>query len=199
MAQPNTVEGVPELIARLRRLGEGGVAVATASVSAVADLIVADAKRNAPADLGTIRQNIGKNVETTDTKVLATIFSSAPESAFQEFGTGGKVEVPAEMADIAATFKGASSGDFAAFVIALTAWVKRKGINPTGTYHVATRSRITRGNKKDLDEQTAYAIARAILLKGLKPQPFLYPAYVANKGKLLPMLQTALQQRLRNG
>lgn len=176
MAAQNTVEGVPELIARLRQLGEGGVRIAAASVGVVADLIVADAKRAAPADLGTIRQNIGKTMEVTETKVIATIFSAAPESAFQEFGTGGKVEVPAEMAEIAATFKGKSGGDFRSFVLALTAWLGRHGI----------------------DEKAAYPMARKILLQGLKPQPFLYPSYVANKSKLLPMLQTALQQQLRS-
>jgi len=197
MSAPS-VTGVPELIAKLTRLGTEGARTAKASVSVVADLIVADAKSNAPADLGTIRQNIGQTTTQEGEVTMSRVFSAAPESAFQEFGTGGKVEVPEFMADIAAQFKGKSSGDFEAFVKALTGWVKRKGINPVGSYQVSTRSRITRGGKKDIDEQTAYAIARSILKNGLKPQPFLYPAYIKNIGKLELMLQTALQQLMRN-
>lgn len=177
MAGESHVDGINELIAKLTRLGTEGTRTANAIVSVVADMIVVDAKRNAPADLGVIRQNIGKTTVVDGNKVTATIFSSAPESPFQEFGTGGKVVVPQEMADIAATFKGKSGGDFKAFVLALTGWLQRHGI----------------------PEKAAYPVARKILLQGLRPQPFLYPAYVANKGKLLPMLQAALQQQVRNG
>lgn len=198
MAAQSSVQGVNELIAKLTALGAGGVRVAKASVSAVADLTVADAKRNAPADLGTIRQNIGQVTTVDRNKVTARVFSSAPESPFMEFGTGGSVIIPAEMAEIASQFKGASGGDFKAFVLALTAWVKRKGINPAGAYQISTHSKITRGNKKDIDEATAYAIARSILLKGVKPHPFLYPAYVANAGKLLPMLQAGFRSYMRS-
>lgn len=176
MAQ-QAVTGVSDLIQRLTRTGDQGSRIAKASVSVIADMIVADAKRNAPADLGTIRQNIGQNTIQDGEKVTATIFSAAPESAFQEFGTGGKVDVPTEMAEIALTFKGKSGGSFIEFVKALTDWLRRHGI----------------------DEKAAYPAARKILLQGLKPQPFLYPAYVANKSKLLPMLQTALTTQLRNG
>lgn len=198
MATQNTVQGVNELIAKLTRLGENGVKIAKASVSVVADLTVADAKRNAPADLGTIRQNIGQITTVEGDKVSSRVFSAAPESPFMEFGTGGKVSIPADMAEIASQFKGASGGSFKEFVLALTAWVKRKGINPTGAYQIASRTKITRGNKKDIDEVTAYAIARSILLKGVTPHPFLYPAYVANAPKLLPMLQNAFRAYMRS-
>lgn len=177
MATQNAVQGTTELINKLRGFGVQGERIANASINAVADLIVADAKRNAPADLGTIRQNIGKSVKSNENGVQAYVFSAAPESAFQEFGTGGRVVVPAEMAELASQFKGKSSGDFKAFVKALTGWLSRHGI----------------------DEKAAYPVARAILLRGLKPQPFLYPAYIAHKDKLLPMLTTAYQNLVRNG
>ena len=186
-----TVTGVPELISDLKRISVDGARYANAIVGSVADMIVADAKINAPADLGAIRQMIAKDMVVTDTGAIATINANAPESPFQEFGTGGKVDVPTEMQDVASEFKGASGGDFAAFVLALTGWVKRHGINPIGAYQVSTRKRIGRGNKRDLDETTAYLIARSILKNGLKPQPFLYPAYVKNIVKLIPMLEKA--------
>lgn len=165
----NTVTIEQQFLTRLNNLGVAGNRIATASVNVVADMIVADAKRLAPKDLGTIAQNIGKVVSGEGDKVHASIYASAPESAFQEFGTGGRVIIPPGMQDVATQFKGASGGDFKAFVLALTAWVGRHG----------------------MDEKLAYVIARKILRDGLKPQPFLYPAYIANNYKLLPMLQTA--------
>lgn len=187
-----TVTGVPELINDLKRIGEDGNRYAAAIVSSIGDMIVADAKTNAPADLGTIRQQIIQETVNNDFKTVCIISANAPESAYQEFGTGGKVSVPPEMADVASEFQGKSGSDFAAFIVALTGWVKRHGINPIGAYQVSTRTRIGRGNKRDIDEATAYAIARSILKNGLKPQPFLYPAYQKNISKLVPMLETAL-------
>lgn len=189
-----TMQGVPELIAKMQRLGQTGVVMSKTIVSSVADLIVADAKDAAPADLGTIRQQLNQVTRQQAFSVIAIISSPAPESAFQEFGTGGKVDVPEEMADIASQFQGASGGDMAAFILALTDWVKRHGL--TGVYSVKTQRR--NNNYTNQDEQTAWAIAKAILRDGLKPQPFLYPAYVKNSVLLLPMLQNGFQQLLKN-
>jgi hypothetical protein len=105
-----------------------------------------------------------------------------------------RLSVPTELADVAAEFQGQKGGNMAAFIQALTGWVKRKGINPIGSYQVSTRSRISKGNKTDLDEQTAWAIARSILINGLPPQPFFYPAYVEFKDNIIPMLQKAFDE-----
>lgn len=199
----NTVLGIPELIARLNRISDEGKRQSIAIISSVADLIVVDAKANAPADLGTIIQNIGKDVKTDGDKTYAVVFSAAPESPFMEFGTGGKVIIPTEMSDLAASFRGKSGGDFKAFVLALTGWVKRKGL--VGVYSIKTKRR---SNAKQFggkagndagDERAAYAIAVSILKNGLKPRPFLYPAYVKNIVKLRPMLETALATAILRG
>jgi len=175
----NSVQGLPQLISKLNNLGTQGQRIAKASINAVADLIVADAKTNAPADLGKIRQGIVKN-QISD--FVVAIASTAPESAFQEFGTGGKVDVPAEMSDIASQFKGQSGGDMQAFILALVGWISRHGIT---------------GTKNETPEQIAWVMARSILRNGLAPQPFLYPAFVAQSQKLVPMLETALKEMLK--
>lgn len=190
-----TIQGLPQLLAKFKDLSTEGQRMAGAIVNVTADNIVKVAKELAPADLGGIRQGIIKEkVDNYRAKVIAT----APESPFQEFGTGGKVDVPVDMQDIASQFKGAKGGDFAAFVLALTGWVKRHGINPIGNYTVATKTRISKGNKTDLDAQTAYVIARSILANGLQPQPFLYPAFVQESAKLIPTLQTAFKDLLKS-
>jgi len=189
------VTGIPQLISDLKRVGGDGARYANAIVDSVADMIVADAKTNAPADLGAIRQMIAKDLVSTETGAIATINANAPESPFQEFGTGAKVDVPPEMQDVANEFKGAGGGDFAAFILALTGWVKRHGGAYGSSFSIKTHRRTGKASvNRDLDERAAYAIAKSILKNGLKPQPFLYPAYVKNIGKLEPMLRTALNE-----
>lgn len=175
-----SVAGLPELLNKFADLGRQGERMASASVNAVGDFIVADAKERAPADLGKIRQGIIK-VSVSQFQVM--IAATAPESAFQEFGTGGKVEVPEEMADVASQFQGAGSGDMQAFILALVGWIGRHGIS---------------GTKNETPEQIAWAMAKAILRDGLTPQPFLYPAFVAQSQRLIPMLQTSLQELMRS-
>lgn len=186
-----TVTGVPELLRKFADLGDAGIIVANRSLNVVADLMVAEAKQSAPADLGTIRQNIGKE-QIND--LLVSIFSAAPESAYQEFGTGGKVDVPPEMADVASQFQGKGGGDMAAFILALTDWVKRHGL--TGVYSVKTQKR--NNSYANQDEQAAWAIAISILRNGLRPQPFLYPAFVNQSQKLLPLLQASLTELMKS-
>lgn len=185
---------IAPLLSKLTRLSTDGATMADAVLSTVANQIVLDAKKNAPADLGKIRQSIGKEKIKGKDKYAYSVFSNAPESPFQEFGTGGRVDVPSDMKDVAMAFKGKRGGDFKAFILSLTGWVKRHGINPKGNFVVATRTKITGKNKGDIDEETAYGIARGILAKGLKPQPFLYPAFIAGRAKLPAMLQAAFDK-----
>lgn len=186
------ITGLPELLSKFAALGADGAGVANRVLNVTADLIVTDARRNAPAAFGKIRQGIVKS-QVADLRVM--VAATAPESAFQEFGTGGKVDVPAEMADIAAQFKGASGGGMQAFIISLIDWIKLRGL--TNTYSVTTRKIATKGTA-DQTTQLAWAIAKKILRDGLQPQPFLYPAYLAGTSQLVPKLQTALQELLKS-
>ena len=94
-------------------------------------------------------------------------------SPYIEFGTGQKVNVPAEWQAYAATFQGKSGrGSFDEFIDNLIGWMKRKGIVPdTGT---------------DWDDYDyfAFMVALKILREGSKPHPFLYPAYQEVKKNL---------------
>lgn len=197
---------IAELITKLRGMSNGGKQAARNVIASTADLIVADAKQNAPADLGTIRQQITREVVSNDELVQATIYANAPESPFQEFGTGGKVNVPEEMSDVASQFIGYKGGDMAAFIKALVDWIKRHGINRV--YSVKTHkiskaktaklsSQLGYGSVDEMDTQTAWAIAKTILRDGLRPQPFLYPAWLKFSSQLKDKLQAELT-RLAN-
>uniref|UniRef100_UPI003F6D0529 hypothetical protein n=1 Tax=Polaribacter sp. TaxID=1920175 RepID=UPI003F6D0529 len=57
----------------------------------------------APVDLGKLRQGIGKDkIE----ELNRTIFAREKYSAYMEFGTGGLVNVPPELKELAIKFKG---------------------------------------------------------------------------------------------
>lgn len=174
MSATVNVKGLNDLIAKTKAISADSARMANAIVSSTCDTIVADAKQAAPADLGTIRQNIGKE-QVGDASFA--LFSNAPESPFQEFGTGPMVDVPAEYEDIAATFKGDKGDGWEAFIESLMGWIKRHGL--AGVYSVKTH-KLNNHSYKDQNEaaieSAAWAIARSIIRDGLSPQPFFFPA-----------------------
>lgn len=185
------VEGIQQMVAKLTALGGNNARMANAILNQGADNIVLEAKQSAPADLGGIRQGIGKEQDGLNVK----IFCNAPEAIYQEFGTGPMVDVPARFSDVAQAGKDSGSGTWADFIIALTGWVARHGL--LNTYSVKTH-RVSKKATKDQNQEIAYAIARKILRDGLKPQPFLYPAIVNNEKKILDLLNVAFQKFMRS-
>ncbi len=185
------VQGINEMVAKLNALGSNNARMANAIINAGADNIVLEAKQSAPADLGKIRQGIGKEQDGNTVR----IFCNAPEAIFQEFGTGPMVDVPARFSDVAMAGKNSGSGTWADFIIALTGWISRHGL--LNTYSVKTH-RASFKASKDQNEQLAYAIAKKILRDGLKPQPFLYPALINNEKKILDSLNLAFRQFMRS-
>lgn len=183
------VTGVQKLIADLQAISVEGERMANAVVGVIAGKITAAQKSAAPADLGTIRNNLG-NIQLSP--ALYEIFSNAPESPYQEFGTGPQVNIPAQWAEAAAEFQGTGKGSWADFILTLTDWVKRHGL--TGVYSVKTHKRNNSLSHTDADQQAAWAIARSILKRGLAPQPFFYYNVEDGFAQLEPMLQKAYDE-----
>jgi HK97 gp10 family phage protein len=142
-----------------------------AELKASALTIEKGAKRNAPVNFGRLRQSI-----TSDTNGLSvSVDVEAHYAPYVEFGTGGRVNTQG-FDDVANRFKGKGKGGaFKEMLEDLADWVKKKGI--------------ARG--KDV-KNVAYVIAVSILRKGIKPQPYLFPAYTAEKPKLLQRLKKLL-------
>ena len=141
-------------------------------INASALKILTDAKRLAPVNFGQLRNQIA--LEPINDLTFA-VEAKASYSPYVEFGTGPQVNVPPDFTSYAAQFKGKKGGKFKDFVDALTLWVKRKGI----------------GDGKN-DKGLAFVIARSILLKGMRPQPFLIPSYEMEKTKLIQRLKKLL-------
>lgn len=147
-----------------------------------------EAKRAAPVDQGALRNSIGYE-KTTDG---AMAFVKSSYGAYIEFGTGGKVNIPAGFQEYAAKFKGkGGGGNLGDMLNDLAEWVRRKGL--AGTYSVKTRARTgKRAARANQDLEVAYAIMYSILKKGINPQPFFIPAYLREKPNLFKRLKKLL-------
>lgn len=163
------VKGVQSVIYELRKFGEKAEKIINAETEAIAFQIESDAKKIAPKNFGKLAQSISK------LKVKPSLYKVTVNElygAYIEFGTGTKVNVPAEFASIAASFKGKKQGSFKEGLEAIKVWCRHKGI----------------------DEKYAYAIFAKILGAGINPQPFLYPAWIKGKKDYLDNLNNALKQ-----
>lgn len=163
------VNGLNKLLKQIDELGAEANKMAVAVVQSTADGVVTQAKRNAPANLGKLRQSIGKTEEKGGFQ--AKIFAGEKYAPYIEFGTGTYVSVPPELQSLALQFKGKGSGSFEAFLQAIKDWVRQKGIGDP--------------------EKIAYPIAMSILRKGIRPQPFIYPAFVEGRKKLTVTMRKA--------
>lgn len=97
---------------------------------------------------------------------------SADYASYIEFGTRKFAAqyvstLPGVWAEIAAKTKGGKGGTFAQMVAAIRQWLRDRG----------------------LDEKLAYPVAKKILINGIRPQPYLYPAV----NKATPMLDKNLK------
>lgn len=158
------------LVRKLQELGTRGDRMAKAVIQSEADLMVVDAKRMAPANLGTLRQSIGK--ESINDGLIASVYVNVPYAAYVEFGTGQYVSIPPELSELAAKYKGRGNGSFEDFKIAIKDWMQRHGI----------------------EEKFAYVIMMQILHDGLHPQPFFYPAFQKMRSDLPKKLRLAFER-----
>lgn len=146
------------------------------------------AKKLAPVNFGTLRNSISFSQDDDLTYSVAANASYAP---YIEFGTGGKVSIPAGYQSFASKFKGKSGSKLNDFIDSLILWVKRKGL--AGTYSVKTQKRLgSKSAQQSEDESLARFLAFKILKKGISAQPFLIPAFEMEKPKLKKRLKKLL-------
>ena len=102
-----TLKGLKDVLEDLQKFGESMQKKVNDVTYANALELQENAKQNAPFDLGKLRQSI-QTIKLKDSSylILANATGLAPYAAYMEFGTGGNVSVPLELADIAIQFKG---------------------------------------------------------------------------------------------
>lgn len=164
------VKGVSGTIAKLRAYGKGVEKQIDAETEAIAFQIEGDAKKLAPKNFGKLAQSISHEKVKT---FLYKVTVNELYGVYMEFGTGTKVNVPAEFKDIASSFKGKKQGTFKQALESIKVWCKSKGI----------------------DEKAAYPILAKILGAGINPQPFLYPAFKKGSADYLKNLKKLLRKQ----
>lgn len=121
-------------------------------------------------DNGALRQNTKAVPDNNGVTLISNVYY-AP---FVEFGTGAKVNVPAELNEYALQFKGKSKGNFRDFVKALQIWLKRKGGNP----------------------KLAFIAALNIIKNGQEARPYFFPPYLRKRRELLKNIQEVIKKSL---
>jgi HK97 gp10 family phage protein len=188
------VNGMDKIFSDFKKYTEKVKVEVALEINASALNIQSNAKKNAPVNFGTLRNSIQLKEELGEGKLIYTIGSQLPYAPYVEFGTGPKVSVPSNYTEFAMQFKGNKGGTFKQMVEALMLWVKAKGI--TGTYSVKTGKRTgSKQVRQSQDKSAAYAIAISILKKGLRPQPYLIPAYEQEIPKLKENIKKVLNAK----
>jgi len=133
----SSVKGFTELTSKLIALGREGEQMVKDEIEGAGRQIELKAKQLSPVDLGKLRQSI--NYSKTSNGLGAMVSVNVSYAAYQEFGTGGLVNIPAELRELAEYYKG-------------------KGIKKIN----------------------------------LRPQPYLYPAFVEGRKQLIEQLKKGL-------
>jgi len=167
------IKGMQQLRRTLTNFRKNAEREAKEALNIAVDKMIADAKANAPRDLFNLVNSIDK--ENRDNGWTVVFFVGEEHGAFQEFGTGSKAVVPPELETEASKFKGYKDGNFEEFVANIREWCSRNGIDPAA----------------------AWPIAVSILNRGLRPQPYFYPAYLKYRDTIIPDVRERLQRLLR--
>lgn len=172
------VAGLGDLLSKIKTLPKDISAAVAAEIQDGAQLIAADAKAAAPGDQGFLRNQIAA-IKVSDT--IWTVTSGADYSAFVEFGTGEKVQIPAGLEEYAAQFK----GDFSS------------GTYSDGDSNLSAKDAIFQWcERKGIDKQLWYAIYVSIMIHGTEAQPFFFPSVLKNTPIIINRVKQAINDAL---
>lgn len=104
MAFGVNLSGIKEIEIALKKIDKQVQQDVSDEMNASALTIASNAKRLAPVDMGFLRNSIG--IEPSANGLTYEVEAKAKYAAYIEFGTGGKVDVPAGYEDLAVRFKG---------------------------------------------------------------------------------------------
>lgn len=169
------LSGVQKVLNQLAKVESEISEEVDAELQASLNNMTKDAQRRAPNNFGELVNKIGNKKED---KLRYSLFSTAWHAPYVEFGTRAKADVPKELDAIGkAVQKRESRGKFADFVDSIYLWGTHKGII-----------------EKD-DKNHALNIARKIWHQGIAPQPYLWPAFVAERSKLVSNIKAVVNRK----
>lgn len=101
------LSGADDFIKRLEKASEAIQIQTQTEITSGAQDIAAEAKQRAPVNFGILKNLISFiPAEKSQNGYQAEVVSAADYSAYVEFGTGTKVEVPGDLTEFALQFKG---------------------------------------------------------------------------------------------
>lgn len=168
MAREITLKGFKEYADRVKKAGPKLQVLADLEADAASQNIARSARGKAPINLGQLRASIQPEPIA---KGRYAVNASADYAAYIEFGTKSKVQIPADLAQYAATFKGGAGNNGKAKEM-IYAWCKNKGI----------------------EESQWYWIYVSIMTKGIHAQPFLFPSVDEEQPKFYKRVQAILDK-----
>ena len=154
----------------LRKLEQAGSEIRVKGeleIERSARIIESQAKRNAPTGAS---NRLKTSIDVRGSKLTREVFTDVKYAPYMEFGTKSKVEIPPGLEGYAMQFKG-GGGSFEDFEASIKRWAQLKGI----------------------PDEAVYPIMMSILHKGVKAQPFLFPAFFAEQPQLLKRLKKVLR------
>lgn len=157
------VIGLNKVISNLQKAEKRIQDKAEKAINTSALRIETDAKRRSPANTARLRASIQTKPSG---QIGREVFTPVKYAPYMEFGTKSQVQIPAGLERYASQFKG-GGGSFDELVDNIAVWARQKGI----------------------EEDAVYPIALKIAREGVKPRPFLFPAFEAEKPKLMRKLK----------
>lgn len=169
--------GVQKVLNDLAKLDSQVTAMVDGELEAGANDMARIAQQLAPANFGQLKNSISSSKVGPLRYTFFAEIKKAPHAPFIEFGTVKKVNVPAELQDVAMQFKGKKrQGTWKTFIEDIYLWGTKKGIIKKG------------------DRGHARAIARRIYMNGIAPQPYLWPAFLTVRPKLIQRLRAEIDR-----
>lgn len=177
---PFRINGLTGLKTKLKSFPATLKAEIDAELHASAATIERNAKRDAPVDIGGLRQGISANKLG---ELEYEVVSAARYSAYVEFGTRTKVRIPAGYEEYAKQFQGkaAGGGGLDEFFLNILEWVQHKGI--------VSKTRGSQSKKDNAAFDAAYAIFLSILKNGINPHPFFIPNVEKERPELIKRIK----------
>lgn len=187
-----TIQGLDKVLTLLEQLPKRVQRVILRELQETAREIKTGAQKDAPANLGRLRNSMSIKPLTGDKFFGYEVVAQTNYAAYLEFGTKSQTRVPAGLEAVAAQFKG-SAGASGDPIAALLEWVKKKGIS--GRFSTKTRRRLgSKTTKEQEDRRAAFAIWNKIKKKGIRPQPYFFKQVPIAEPKLKKRVADIIQQ-----
>lgn len=194
-----TTPGLTKILSKLNSFPRDLQIEINAEMGVAALELARMAKSNAPADEGSLRMAINTKKENNSWEV-AVQKAHAP---YMEFGTKRRFRPTRGFERYAAQFKGNRGASSGSLDGAILGWVKRNKIR----FEKAGQQSVIGAKKKSrvpalktrflTPEQTAFIIARFISFHGVKPHPFLFPAFIQVRRNMTERMVHAIRRAFK--